>query len=762
MNLTKWFRKNLKKIMGVVAILLMIAFLMPSFLQQFQNPAQSGREVFAHFGEDQNLTSVQLARVERGQLNILATLGAAEFLRAQQDLRAFMLAEVVFPDRRRAAEFSAQLETALERNQLRISRTELNDFFEQIKNLSSPELYWVLLKAEAADAGVVVTPDEAKRLLTNLIPQLTGGYSYSAVVGAMVDRQGLPERDILQAFADLMSVLLYSQTVTANENVTTNQLAHQVKYNNETLRTEYVNFDASAFAADRPEPQETDLEEQFRKYKAFFPDRVTRENPYGFGYKLPAMVRLEYIAVNLDEVAELIEPPTEQEKEEYYQQNVEQYKYEVPVDPNNPDSGTIQKTRSYAEVADAIDRRMRTERTNTRAELILNSCRQLVEASLQDVDMASVEAEQLKELSGDYDKAADEVAADLGLKIYTGRTGMLDADDFTADRYLSRLYLTGQDKNPVTLTQIAFAVEQLGPHAARLGPFDVPPPKLYENIGPIKDYGRALLVLGRILDARQPAEPESLNQTFDKQTIRLTDTETDEKQTWSVRDAVSEDLKLLDAIPIAETTAGQFVNKVADSNDWTPAIEQLNEDYAASADPNSFVPRRFSLRERQMRRVSELDLLARQMKYAGRARARSLLAAEKRNQKRVDKFYSLLPPDKETIPNLPIVLEFKPDKSFYVIKTLTRNLATRDQYEKEKLSVAFSDETLLSYSLAFVHFNPENIKKRMDFRFVRPAAEQPQPETPGPETPAAAPPAAEQPAEQPTAGETETGEQSDE
>jgi len=51
-----------------------------------------------------------------------------------------------------------------------------------------------------------------------------------------------------------------------------------------------------------PEPSEDQLKQHFSQYKTFFPNEITDENTYGFGYKQPDRVSLEYIAVKLDDV----------------------------------------------------------------------------------------------------------------------------------------------------------------------------------------------------------------------------------------------------------------------------------------------------------------------------------------------------------------------------------------------------------------------------------------------------------------------------
>ena len=97
-------------------------------------------------------------------------------------------------------------------------------------------------------------------------------------------------------------------------------------------------FDSLLFADTQDEPTEEQILKHFEKYKNYFPDQISPDNPYGFGYKLPDSVRLEYIAVKLDDVAETVTRPIQEDIESFYQRNRERFAIQVPSDPNDPNS----------------------------------------------------------------------------------------------------------------------------------------------------------------------------------------------------------------------------------------------------------------------------------------------------------------------------------------------------------------------------------------------------------------------------------------
>ena len=63
-------------------------------------------------------------------------------------------------------------------------------------------------------------------------------------------------------------------------------------------------------------------------------------------------------------------------------------------------------------------------------------------------------------------------------------------------------------------------------------------------------------------------------------------------------------------------------------------------------------------------------------------------------------------------------MEFKPDMTYYCIKNLTINRLSKEDYNKIKTMRLFTEDNIQSQNLSVVHFNPENILKRMNFKLV--------------------------------------------
>ena len=130
-----------------------------------------------------------------------------------------------------------------------------------------------------------------------------------------MNRQRIAEKEVLATFAKLVAVLEYCTVVCESEDVTNSQTMHGSSWQEERIDVEFVKFDSAVFAETQNEPNEEKMSEHFEKYRAFFAGDTSEENPYGFGYKIPDRVQLEYIAVKLDDITDIVTEPTDDEVE---------------------------------------------------------------------------------------------------------------------------------------------------------------------------------------------------------------------------------------------------------------------------------------------------------------------------------------------------------------------------------------------------------------------------------------------------------------
>jgi len=737
MNLVKWFRKNNKKIMAVVVIVIMFGFVGGSALQRLlQGKGTAMDKTVAYFKDANKVTNYDLALAQR-ELEILRMINANVMLRSiwgpifrTLDLKALLLGELMFAERTTSATLSGHIKQLIARNEYRISDKQINDIYRR----SMPSnIYWLRLKTEAERAGIRVPNDSAGRELARIISKITGGATYSQVIGAIVNRQGIPESEVLTTFGKLLAVLEYSRTICSDEDVTTQQIRHGISWGGETIDVEFVRFDSSVFSEAQDEPTEQEISAHFEKYKTFFAGAISDENPYGFGYRLADRAQLEYIAVELDDVSEIVAIPTQEEAEEYYRKHRDEFIEQVLSDPNDPNSLT-ERTKSYAEVARNISNMLLRNKKNSKAEQIMQEAKSLTEAGFEQIDMepSELSAEEFRQMAGDYETAAEELGKKYKIEVYSGQTGLLNAADMWADEHLGRLYIKGSGETLVGLPQIVLAIDEL--EGSELGPFDVPKPRVYENIGPMKDVTEQIMAIVRVTKAEKASVPESINETFSKSMLKLGQSEEQaSEEVYSVREKVVEDLKKLAAMDTTKNKAEEFKILVA-KDGWDGAIDKFNELHGKTReneddpnDPNAFgspeainsVRKPFELQDlTSLGRISRMRLAALAARKAGTPEALFSVNTAKKEGRLRDRLYCLVPPDSNSLETVPLIVEFKPDMNYYCIKSLSVKRISQDEYERAKALEAYKEDIVQSQSLAALHFNPENILKRMNFRWA--------------------------------------------
>lgn len=728
MNLVKWLRKNNTKIMAVVVIVILFGFIGGSALTYLLQSGRGLGKTIAYFGDGEKITNRDMLKARR-ELEILNMLRCPDMLRSL-DLHGVFLGELLFSERIGSPALTAQIKQAIRVNRYRIRDRQISDIYIHTIPRS---FYWLLLNKEAQTAGVRVSNEEVGQLLGQAVPQLFQGQTYSQMMAFMMNRLGVSEQQILSTFGKLMAVWQYAQIICLTEDVTESQIRHMISWENETIDIEFVRFDSAVFADMQKPPVEEKILEHFNKYKRFFAGEVSYENLYGFGYKLSDRAQLEYIAVKLDDISQLITDPTQEEVEEYYQRNRDRlFTTAVPSDPNDPNSPLIEKVRGYAEVTDMISRQLLRDKINSKAEQILNEAKLLVEAPLEgiEVDREVLSPDQMKDLLGNYHDIAEQLADKYKVKIYTGQTGLLSAADMHADKYLGTLCLMSPGYNPVRLSQLVFSIEQL--QAVDMVLSGVREPKLYENIGPVKDpFGRMakdisgkIIALVRVIKAQKAGEPENIDQVFSTKTLELDQNPLAESENiFSVKERVIEDLKKLAALETTKLKAEEFV-KLAVDKEWESALDEFNGLYGQagqdSNDPNVF--KLESLIGMQRIPNGRLGMMA--LHNSGNP-VSSLLRREAEARKQfVDLLYSLVPNESDSADEVPLIVEFKPNMSYYIIRSISIQRLDQQEYEKIKATQLSHEDHIQSQSLAAVYFNPENILKRMKFRQVEQSKDQ--------------------------------------
>lgn len=718
MHLVKWIRKNMGKLMAIFVIVIMIAFIMPSLLNELAKPRYGGKSRAMYTYADGKAITAQDLQHAAVQLQALRGLMVDRLLPALGDLRSVLLGQLLFPESENAAMVSDELKNAVMQSGLRINPADIDEFFKQSRGRA--ELFFILLRSQAENAGCAVTPEMAGNTLKSVIPQMTNNQvDAAALVKNIAAATGMSDEQILKSFADVLTILAYSRVVTDTENVTISQLENTYARMNERMDVNFVQFAAADFEDKVPQPTDAQITGQFEKFKNAVPGVITEENPVGFGYKLPPRVALDYMIIKIDDVKKNVAQPTEEEVEEFYRQNLDRppITIEVQQDPNDPNSKTIKKQRPYAEVADMIRKGLYARKVNAQGTKILSQAIEQADRGFETADFEKTSLETLRAKAGDYNAVAEAVSKEHNVKVYTGRTALLTAADIQAGSDLSRLMITGQSRTPTRLVKLVFAVSALGEQAGKLGPFEPPAPKMFVSTGPFSDMAGEIMAIVRVVDAAKSQTPDSIEFGYVKKLPNVREPNAAEDK-FVLKDDVIKDCKELAAAQIAEKAAKEFF-ETAQKDGWNTALEKINAQYGKknTADPNA---KTFDTRSmNNVKRVSAMDIELTKLRVAGMTGAEGIVDQSVMYGKLIDAFFAKYQQIQTGNEQLPAILEFPPKLSVYVISSIKADgPGTVEEFSKIRQQMALQEDFMDAQSAAFSFFMPDNITARSGLKTV--------------------------------------------
>ncbi|MBN1788752.1 MAG: hypothetical protein JW806_10230 [Sedimentisphaerales bacterium] len=715
MHLVKWFRKNMSKLMAIFVIIIMLAFIMPSVLKQLARPKfKSTDKPMWFFNKDKSISRNDIAQATR-ELSVLKMLYIDDFLLSQPDLRFKLLGQLLFPQAARGSLLSDDLKRTCVRMQFRIDPERIDDFFAQASGRA--ELFWILLKAETENVSYTMTVETAGKFLDMLLTKMTDGRVNAAAAVQNVGRSNQMTDDmVVQTFADLLSVLRYIKTVTGIEDVTEAQMEFIAAKTQETVSAEFVEFANEIFINEIKEPGEEKILAQFEKYKNNLPGIITEDNPCGFGYKQEPKAAIEYMIIKLEDMKKLVDKPTEDETEDFYQQNLDAYTEQYPIDPNNPDSDIAERQRSYAEVADNIKETLMLRKVSAKAMSILNTAVQQADEGFSSLNFDTADVSQFRQAAKDYAQVAENIAKQNNIKIYTGKTNLVTQKELQKNNSIGFLVIQAQSSILTRLPRYVFAAEQFGKEAVKLGPFEPAKPKMYVSIGPVSDNMRTVIGIVRVIEAENSSVPQDINLSYKKNLPSISENDKKDEDAFSLKDNVIQDCKKFAAFELARQKANDFA-KMAKDIGWDKAVDKYNSLCPAKGLLNT--QKTFETKSwNQKRRLSQVDIETVKLSMSQSPIAEEFIKKNITNAALVNKFYSLLEPQQTKIENVPVVVEFEPQLACYVVKSFSRQPETVQNYEQTRQRIAFREDYIITQSIAVEYLMPENITKRAGLRIA--------------------------------------------
>lgn len=391
----KFMQKNKKKLLAIFGVVLMVVFILPT---------------------------VALDRTGYGSDNVVANL---------RDDQPLMINEV-----RAAQDQWRDVVTylAMEAGSVGLAAAEID---------KNPELF-VLLQREARQMGLRVSDDQVTQALTRIGQQF-----------AMFGRQ--PPQDLGRLRPAMHNLLLVrglfdrvADSVKPSGPLAMREAAEQ----GQRVKLQLVHYAGEDFAKTvTAAPTDEQLQKQFEEFKATQPGFPDDRNPFGFGYLVPARVKLLYFTVPRAEAAATVRKSKEQIDWEtqavlHYRQNLSKYPVTQPSETQPTTGGSATQsatkpagptTRPFSEVKQqVIDEVMRPDVDRKVDE---------VATALHERLTADFEARQRKSASAPEDFGTkqyyDRVVADVE-KRFGIRLGVSEINDPKDDAGLRAIKGIGQ------------------------------------------------------------------------------------------------------------------------------------------------------------------------------------------------------------------------------------------------------------------------------------------------------------------------------
>ena len=233
--------------------------------------------------------------------------------------------------------------------------------------ISRQPVLFLLLQKEAGKLGVTVSEDNLNTMLANNANLTTTD----------VDRN----EQIRRAVRGLLLVINGAQRAASVIKVTDPMVRHQLAQIQQSITLDMLDFTTAKYleqAKAQPITAEQ-LKSHFEKYADTVAGDVSDANPFGFGYKYPDRVKIQYVALTRADVRKAVEGSRkpydwEVEARKYYRQNQAEFKTAPTTQPKPAfdlsAASTQPTTRPYEQVAQEVKDKLIAAETERRMTAI--------------------------------------------------------------------------------------------------------------------------------------------------------------------------------------------------------------------------------------------------------------------------------------------------------------------------------------------------------------------------------------------------------
>ena len=738
MLLMRWFRRHTKWLMVIFGSLLMVGFLLSGIANQ--SSRSQADPVFGTYvdlkGQKRKMRSEMLRGAGR-ELEILSSLGIGLLSRPRLDETGRVLGGVIssneelggvnvvaemaayqlfFADNQASQLIRYFLEQQLFQAGWADSPEEAQEIREQIVHLTNSDRkegsrYYLLLLDEARRAGFQASRQQGDAML-----QLRGQLQVQLGLPSVTQvrqRLSISENQVRQAIGNYIAIVQYADMLTGSLTVSEGELKREIRDNLELTNVSgtFVTFTSGLFLDQIADPSEEELKTHFEAYKAYDPGGDSEENLYGFGYRLPDRVEMEYLKIDLTGAQALVEQefmqmsPSDREEtvQRYWENNRQKFRIPLPADPAQANQPPAYREPEFDEVAVKAADMWKKQRAREKARTILNGT--LAQVTL--VGDKSLKAEQMAQAAGEYETFASEQQGEE-LNVVYGKTDFLSAESMRSEPDFERTYSGAWGRQQQGLLEMLFNCKPL-----RKGPvslLDFPPLKLYETAGPLWTSGfsgdTTAVYLMRIIGVDRSRLPSSLD---DEGLHGADETAAVKSETNALRERVKEDWKNLQAYALVKRQAKVFADQAA--IDWETALTETNVLLQPESEPDPNVPPplaplRAETLENSRRSLDQIR------QFATNQNSSYFVEAIIRYTTMLSKAMALAQERETDDAQKPRILERPDELSCAVFRDLTVTMPSQEEYLRRKPITAAQLMNRQQRLVALAHFNPVHIDQR--------------------------------------------------
>jgi len=724
MTVMRWFRKNNKKMLVGLCVVMMVVFLLPFGAARLGRGGQ-GNPVWAVVTEDGQEHDIRQSEREQAyrELQLLRLLDMPGMSQALLPCRLWSQLGPVGPIPVRAVHallfgnmrFNLALRVHLQQRayQWAADKDQLEALLADIDSVTAAEpadavRNYLLLAREAQRAGVRPTRTQIQALLAGRRELMQQGELPQRSVGLILDKTNSTEAQLHHAVGNYLAILRYGHMLSKGLILSEPQLRHAVRETVElnNVSGDFVSFPADTFRSRISEPDEQELQDQFEAFKQYEPGDSTEANPHGFGYMLGDRVKVEYLQIDLapveqavaEEFGSLTLADQEKKARDYFSTHRARFRRQGPTERSEDGSAMPEPTFTN-EVAEQAREFWKQDEARRRAGQKLadaKSLSQQTQATTDQTDQDTAPADYAA-LAEQFSTAQAPIA--YGQTLYLSMFQMAEYKDF------GMTYQLRNDRPEQALITMLFDSAPLSSQTSdRLG---TAPIELNEDVGPLVAFdpsGRAQGVyLIRIVGADRKRQAISL---ADDGRAGLASAQPIGDGTNKLRELVTEDVKTHKSLALAEQWANRFAGQA--ESDWQTALSEANRALSEPNEPVLVEDSLDSLRDR-MRQLQEV-IEQQRMPLSG---AQAYLAGGMRLIRRAMELAQQRAASGATGP---AVLVDEQGGRCVAFKDLQVTTASTPEYLQRRPLTAVQLLDRNQPAMALVHFNPSNIEKRSGWR----------------------------------------------